>query len=226
MAGSAAMMDLANGARAQRHDTVVVSVDYRLAPENPFPCAIEDCYDSLRWLANNAASLGIDPGKIAIMGESAGGGLAAALALVARDRGGPAISTQILIYPMLDHRTGSDADPNPNPFTGEFIWTRQHNQFGWSCLRGAHVIPPEQIHHFSPSLAPSLHGLPRCYMAAGSLDLFFEENLEYARRLVQAGVPVELHSYAGAIHAFDLVPEAPVSRCFESDLASFLHRWL
>jgi acetyl esterase len=226
VSGSAAMMDLANASRAAEHDAVVASVEYRLAPEDRFPAAIEDCYAGLRWLADNAVRLGVDPNRIAIMGESAGGGLAAALALLARDRGGPGISAQFLIYPMLDHRTGGADDVRQNDTVGEFVWTRRHNQFGWSCLRGKQNIDADRIPYFSPSLATNVAGLPRCYMAAGSLDLFFEENIEYAVRLVRAGTAVEIHSYAGGIHSFDLVPEAAVSRCFAADLANCLKRWL
>jgi acetyl esterase/lipase len=226
VSGSAAGLDLANGARAAEHDAVVASVDYRLAPEYRFPCAIEDCYAGLRWLADNAVRLGVDPERIAIMGASAGGGLAAALALLARDRGGPKISAQFLISPMLDHRTGGVDDVRQNHTVGEFIWTRQNNQFGWSSLRSKQKIDADRIHHFSPSLAKNVAGLPRCYMAAGSLDLFLEENVEYALRLVRAGIAVEIHSYAGGIHAFNLVPEASVSRCFAADLANCLKRWL
>src|ERR1700737_772279 len=176
VSGSAAMMDVANGARAAEHDAVVASVDYRLAPEARFPCAIEDCYTGLRWLADNAVRLGVDPDRIAIMGESAGGGLAAALALLARDRGGPKIPAQFLIYPILDHRTGGADDVRPNDTVGEFVWTRQQNQFSWSCLRGKQTIDADRIPYFSPSLAKNVAGLPRCYMAAGSVDLFLEEN--------------------------------------------------
>ena len=224
--GSAAMLDLANSARASEQDALVVSVDYRLAPEHPFPCAIEDCYAGLRWLADNASQLGVDPARISVMGESAGGGLAAALALLARDRGGPKIAAQFLIYPMLDYRTGAMDDPRHNATVGEFIWTRARNQFGWSCLRGTAAIEPTRLHHYSPSMAPSVSGLPRCYIATGSLDLFLEENFEYATRLVRAGVSVEFHSYAGGIHGFNLIPEARVSRGFAADLASGMSRWL
>jgi triacylglycerol lipase len=226
VSGSAAMMDLANAARAAEHNAVVASVDYRLAPEARFPCAIEDCYTGLRWLADNAVRLGVDPDRIAIMGESAGGGLAAALALLARDRGGPKISAQFLIYPMLDHRTGGADDVRQNHTIGEFVWTRQQNQFSWSCLRGKQTIDADRIQYFSPSLAKNVAGLPRCYMAAGSVDLFLEENIEYALRLVRAGIAVEIHSYAGGVHSFDLVAEASVSRCFAADLANCLKRWL
>jgi acetyl esterase/lipase len=226
VSGSAAMQDIANAARAAEHDAVVVSVDYRLAPEARFPCAIEDCYAGLRWLADNAVRLGVDPERIAIMGESAGGGLAAALALLARDRGGPNISAQFLIYPMLDHRTGGPDDVRQNRTIGEFVWTRQQNQFSWSCLRGNREIDADRIHHFSPSLAKNVAELPRCYMAVGSIDLFLEEDIDYALRLVRAGTAVEIHSYAGGVHSFDLVTEAAVSRCFAADLANCLKRWL
>jgi acetyl esterase len=224
--GSAAMLDLANRARAAEQDALVVAVDYRLAPEHPFPSALEDCYAGLRWLADNSTQLGVDPARISVMGESAGGGLAAALALLARDRGGPKLAAQFLIYPMLDYRTGGTEDPRHNSTVGEFIWTRERNQFGWSCLRGTATIEPTRFHYYSPAMAPSVSGLPRCYIATGSLDLFLEENIEYAARLVRAGLPVEFHSYAGGIHGFDLVPEARVSRCFATDLASGMARWL
>src|SRR5260370_16823672 len=114
VSGSAAMMDLASAARAAEHNAVVASVDYRLAPEDRFPCAIEDCYAGLRWLADHAVHLGVDPDRIAVMGESAGGGLAAALALLARDRRGPKISAHFLVYPMLDHPTGAPPDSRLN----------------------------------------------------------------------------------------------------------------
>src|SRR5258708_4594954 len=172
VSGSAAMMDLANAARAAEHDAVVASVDYRLAPEDRFPCAIEDCYAGPRWLADHAVHLGVDPDRIAVMGESAGGGLAAALALLARDRGGPKISAQFLIYPMLDHRTGGPDDVRRNHAIGEFVWTRQQNQFCWSCLRGNREIDADRTHHFSPSLAKNVAELPRCFMAVCSIHFF------------------------------------------------------
>src|ERR1700694_3140520 len=145
VSGSAAMMDRANGARAAEHDAVVASVDYRLAPEDRFPCAIEDCYAGLRWLADNAGRLGGDPARNANRGESAGGGFAAALALLARDRGGPQISAQFLISPMLDHRTGGADDVRQNHTVGEFVWTRQQHKFGWACLRGKQTIDADRI---------------------------------------------------------------------------------
>jgi len=224
--GTAAMSDFANSARATEQNAVVVSVDYRLAPEAAFPGPLEDCYAGLCWIAANAQRLGIDPEGIMVLGESAGGGLAAALALLARDRGGPRIAGQFLIYPMLDHRTGGGDEVRPNPLTGEFIWTRAHNQFGWQAMRGSGVIDADRMGHFSPALAQDLSGLPPCFLATGSLDLFLEEDVEYALRLLRAGVPTELHLYDGAIHAFDLVVDAAVSQRFAADLSDALRRRL
>jgi triacylglycerol lipase len=192
----------------------VASVEYRLAPEHPFPAPQEDCHSALVWLAGQADALGFDASRIIVAGESAGGGLAAALTIMARDLGGPGLAGQLLTYPMLDHRTGSDACPYANPNTGEFIWTRASNRFGWKALQGDYAADDARKGWFSPSLAEDLSGLPPAYIATGSIDLFFDENLDYARRLTAAGVPVELHSYAGAIHAFNAVPDAAVAqRC-------------
>jgi triacylglycerol lipase len=218
--GSAEMSDVGNHSLAAEQDAVVVSVDYRLAPETPFPGPLEDCYAGLEWLASHAADLGVDPSRIMVFGQSAGGGLAAALALLARDRGGPKLAAQFLVYPMIDHRTGGDEDVRPNPMVGEFLWTRPLNRFGWSSLRGEDDIPQERLGHFSPALAQDLAGLPPAYVATGALDLFLEEDVDYALRLIRAGVPTDLHVYPGAFHAFDLMAEAQVSKRFATDLAS------
>jgi acetyl esterase len=204
----------------------VASVDYRLAPEAPFPGPQEDCLAGLAWLADSAAELGVDPARIAVIGESAGGGLAAAVAQMARDSGGPAVAAQVLIYPMLDHRTGGPGCRHNNRTTGEFIWTRASNQFGWECLRGDYAADDERKGWFSPSLADDLAGLPPTLLLTGSLDLFFDEDLDYARRLVDAGVPVELHSYPGAIHAFNMAAEAGVAKAFNRDMLGGIGRLL
>jgi triacylglycerol lipase len=204
----------------------VISVEYRLAPETPFPGPQQDCLDGLAWVVANAGELGIDPARIAIVGESAGGGLAAATALMARDTGGPRIAAQVLVYPMLDHRTGSDACRWNNRTTGEFVWTRHSNRFGWGALRGDYRADDERKGWFSPALAEDLASLPPTLILTGSLDLFFDEDLDYARRLVDAGVPVELHSYPGAIHAFNVVAEARISQAFTRDLLSGISRLL
>ena len=224
--GSVATMAWGPSGMAAALGIPVASVDYRLAPEAPFPGPQDDCLAGLRWLADNAATLGVDPARIAVIGESAGGGLAAAVALMARDSGGPDLAAQVLIYPMLDHRTGSAECRHNNRTTGEFVWTRSSNQFGWECLRGDYAAGDARKGWFSPSLADDLAGLPPTLLLTGSLDLFFDEDLDYARRLVDAGVPVELHSYPGAIHAFNLMAEAAVVKAFNRDLLGGIGRLL
>jgi len=216
--GSVEQMQAGPALLAATAGVPVASVEYRLAPEHPFPAPQEDCHSALVWLAGQADALGFDAGRIIVAGESAGGGLAAALAIMARDLGGPAIAGQLLTYPMLDHRTGSDDCPYNNPTTGEFIWTRASNRFGWRALQGDYQIDDDRRGWFSPSLAEDLSSLPPAYIATGSLDLFFDENLDYARRLVAAGVAVDLHSYAGAIHAFNAIPDAALSQRFNGGL--------
>jgi triacylglycerol lipase len=185
----------------------VVSVDYRLAPEHVWPAALEDCYAALVWLHDNAAELGIDPARIAIAGESAGGGHAAALAIYARDKGGPAICFQALDAPMLDDRTGASRDPHPH--TGHFVWTPQRNRFGWSALLGTAAGGPDVPAAAVPARAESLAGLPPTFITVGALDLFLEEDMEFTRRLTRAGVPAELHVIPGAYHGFGMAQGAP-----------------
>jgi acetyl esterase/lipase len=190
-------------------ECVIVSVNYRLAPETHFPGNIEDCYAALAWVFEQASELHVDPGCIGVKGESAGGGLAAALALLARDRAEFRIAFQHLDAPMLDDRTCLNKDPNP--FAGEFIWTPQHNAFGWSSLLGVAPGSADISSYAAAARAEDLYGLPPTFIATGALDLFAEENIEYARRLMRAGVAVELHVYPGAIHGFGLAPQARVS---------------
>ena len=211
---------------ALEHDCVVVSVDYRLAPETRFPGPQEDNYAALLWLVDRAASLGVDPARIVVMGESAGGGLAASLALMTRDRGGPTLAGQVLIYPMLDWRTGSAACPYANRHTGEWIWTREKNRFGWDALRGDYQPVDERKAWFSPALAEDLEGLAPAYIATGALDLFLDEDLDYARRLIDCGVQTELHVYPGAIHAFEMVPGTGLAEQAAMDLKRGLGRLL
>jgi triacylglycerol lipase len=209
---------------ALEHDAVVVSVDYRLAPETPFPGPQEDNYAALLWLVEHADELGVDPQRIVVMGESAGGGLAASLALMARDRGGPKLAGQVLIYPMLDWRTGGPECRWNNGHTGEWIWTRDKNRFGWEALRGDYAPTDERKGWFSPALAEDLSGLPPAYIVTGALDLFLDEDLDYARRLIDVGVSCELHVYPGAIHAFEMVPETRLAAQAASDLKRGLTR--
>jgi acetyl esterase/lipase len=208
---------------AQDHDCVVVSVDYRLAPETHFPGALEDCYAALKWLQANANALGADPKRIAIMGESAGGGLAATLAIAARDRGEIPIIFQLLIYPMLDDRTGSTREPAPH--IGRFIWSRQSNRFGWSSLLGVPAGSPNVPRGAVPARVTDLRGLPPTYIGVGSIDLFVDEDMEYARRLVDAGVPTEFYLAPGAYHGFFfLAPDAAVSKRFADSYNAALAR--
>ena len=224
--GTAKDMQFGPSSMAAALQIPVISVEYRLAPETPFPGPQQDCLDGLAWLAANAVELGIDPARIAIVGESAGGGLAAATALMARDTDGPKLTAQVLIYPMLDHRTGGEACRWNNRTTGEWVWNRSANQFGWEALRGDYPAEDARKGWFSPALADDLAGLPPTLLLTGSLDLFFDEDLDYARRLVDAGVPVELHSYPGAIHAFNMMAEAGISQAFNRDMVGGIARLL
>lgn len=222
--GTPDMADVTNRWRAKTVGCVIVSVDYRLAPETPAPGSVEDAYAALRWLHANAAQLGVDARRIAIGGESAGGGLAAALGLLARDRGEVPVLYQALVFPMLDDRTASTVEPAPH--VGEFIWTRASNRFGWECLLG-HAPGGEGVSPYAaPARAPSLAGLPPTGVWVGALDLFLEEDVEYARRLLLAGVPTELHVYPGAFHGFMFAAQAQVTQAFARDYEQALRRAL
>lgn len=201
-----------------------ISVDYRLAPETPHPGPVEDCYAALKWLSAHANELGVDHERIAIGGGSAGGGLAAALGLLTRDRGEVPLAFQLLIFPMLDDRTVTTADPHP--YTGEFIWTRESNQFGWTSLLGVPPGSPGISPYAAAARAENLAGLPPTFISVGALDLFLEEDMEYARRLMRAGVPTELHVYPGAYHGFSLVPTAQVTQAAMKDQLAALARAL
>lgn len=189
---------------------VIVSVDYRLAPETPFPGPLEDCYTALVWMAERAGTLGLDPHSIGVMGDSAGAGLAAALTLLARDRGGPKLAFQNLMYPMLDDRTVTDNDPNP--VTGEFAWTREDNRFGWQSFLGTEPGGADISCYAAAARADNLSGLPPAWIGVGSIDLFLDENIEYARRLLRAGVPVELSIFPGGFHGFNGDPKVTLAR--------------
>ncbi|PEV91902.1 lipase [Bacillus thuringiensis] len=194
----------------QTAECVVVSVDYRLAPEHPYPAAIEDCYAGLVWMTNEADSLGIDVNRVAIAGASGGGGLTAALALMARDKGGPSIIFQMPLYPMLDSH-------NITPSSYEIIednatWNRSNNLTAWNMYLGKKNDTNEPSPYAVPSRADNLAGLPPTYTCVGQLDLFRDEIIEYVTRLAQAGVDVEFHLYPGCFHCFEVfVPEAEVS---------------
>ena len=184
-------------------DCVIVTVDYRLAPETTFKGSIEDNYTALRWLHANGSDIGADPKRIAVMGESAGGGHAALLALTARDRGEVPIIFQVLIYPMLDDRTGVTLHP-PSPI-GTILWTAANNRFGWHSFLGQAPGTREVPEQAVPARHRSLSGLPPAFIGVGSIDLFVDEDIAYARRLIDAGVSTELVVMPGAFHAFDAI---------------------
>jgi acetyl esterase/lipase len=200
-------------------DGVIVTVDYRLAPETRFPGALEDNYAALKWLYAHAAELGVDRHRIAVMGESAGGGHAAMLAIAARDRGEVPILYQALIYPMLDDRTGSTR-PAP-PQVGQILWRPADNRFGWTSLLGVPAgsarVPAGSV----PARVENLSGLPPTFIAVGSIDLFVDEDIDYARRLIAAGVPAELHVYPDCFHGFNAFPTA-ITRQYNEALHSAL----
>ncbi|MBX3484709.1 alpha/beta hydrolase [Phenylobacterium sp.] len=198
---------------------VIVTVDYRLAPETRFPGALEDNYAALRWVQRNAAELGVDPRRLAVMGESAGGGHAAMLAIAARQRGEVPLVFQALTYPMLDDRTGSTQPTAPH--IGRILWRAADNRFGWTSLLGVPAgsarVPPGSV----PARVRDLGGLPPAFIAVGAIDLFVDEDIAYARRLIAAGVPTELHVYPGAFHGFNVAP-TPMGRRYNAALLAAL----
>jgi acetyl esterase/lipase len=200
----------------------VVAVDYRLAPETPHPGPVEDCYAALKWFYTHAEELGVDASCIAIDGESAGAGLAAALALLTRDRGEVPLLFQLLMYPMLDDHTTKTTDLHP--YTGEYIWTVDDNRFAWTAYLGQEPGRANISPYAAASRHERLEGLPPAFIGVGALDLFVEEDLEYARQLMRAGVPTELHVYPGALHMFLLAENARVAQAFTRDYLNALTR--
>ncbi|MDC0374295.1 alpha/beta hydrolase [Pseudomonadales bacterium] len=219
--GSPEMGDASNIEICAKLGATVVSVDYRLAPEHPVPAPLDDCYAVLAWMHNNASNIGIDANRIAVGGESAGGGLAAALAIKARDAGEYAICHQHLTYPMLDDRTGTAGAPG-DPLVGEFVWTRPSNGFGWDSYLGDAPRTAPQV----PARAESLAGLPPTWLLTGALDLFRDENIVYAKRLMSDGVFTELAVFAGACHGFQMAAESDQSKRYRRDFLAALGRGL
>ena len=200
---------------------VVVSVDYRLAPEHPYPAGLHDCLAALRWMHASAGELAIDPDLVCVAGESAGAGTAVGLALLVRDRKECAIKYLSLVAPMLDDRTGSSEEAHLR--SQDLSWSRGSNQFGWRALLGSSGATPPEM-YAAPARATSYAGLPDTYIAVGSLDLFAQENLAFAAQLMQDNVGVQLHLYPGAYHGFDRVPEAQLSQQFVTDRSRALKR--
>ncbi|MFF3753663.1 alpha/beta hydrolase [Streptomyces sp. NPDC002018] len=195
---------------AQELDLVVVSVEYRLAPEHPHPAPVEDAYAGLVWTAEHAAELGVDPDRIVVGGGSAGGGLAAAVALLARDRGGPALVGQLLLCPMLDDRNDTYSS---RQMTGLGVWDSAANHTGWSALLGERRGGPDVSPYAAPARATDLSGLPPAFIDVGSAETFRDEDIAYAGRLWQAGGVAELHVWPGGFHGFELMaPQAALSQ--------------
>jgi acetyl esterase/lipase len=185
-------------------------VDYRVAPEHPHPTPVEDCYAALCWLADNASELGVDTNRIAVMGDSAGGGLAAAVALLARDRDGPALAQQLLIYAMLDNQTPGLNTQLPNEY---LVWSYDDNRTGWHALLGPAASGEDVSPYAAPARATNLSGLPDTYIDVGNLDILRDQNIDYASRLMAAGVNTELHVLPGLPHGFEMfAPGAAATR--------------
>jgi acetyl esterase/lipase len=204
-------------------DAVIISVEYRLAPETTYAGSIEDNYAGLRYIHTNADKLGVDRERVAVTGESAGGGHAALLALTARERGEYKVAFQALVYPMLDDRTGGKVQVPAHIAT--VGWSASENQYGWKAFLGQEPGTDSVPVRAVPARTENLKDLPPTFIAVGGLDLFAGENIEYARRLNEAGVPTELLVIPGAFHGFDqIAPDAPQSKQFTNGKVEALRR--
>jgi len=205
-------------------DAVVVTVEYRLAPEFPDPYPVRDCYAGLVWTAEHAAELGIDPDRLLIAGGSAGGGLAAGTALIARDEGGPALAGQVLIYPMLDDR---DRTVSTAQIDGIGVWDRGSNITGWSALLGDRRGTDDVSVYAAPARATDLTGLPPAFIDCGSAEVFRDEDVAYASALWAAGVQAELHVWPGGFHGFDIMaPHTVLAKAMRTARDSWIARTL
>jgi acetyl esterase/lipase len=203
---------------------VVVSVEYRLAPEHPHPAPVEDCYRGFDWMSEHVDVLGIDPDRLVIAGGSAGGGLTAATALMARDRAGPRAVGQMMVCPMIDDRA---ITPSSTELVGEGVWDSIANATGWASLLGGAAGAPGVSPYAAPARATDLSGLPPAFIEAGSVEVFRDEAVDYASRIWQAGGQAELHIWPGGCHGFDeIVPDAPLSRDARAARLNWLRRVL
>jgi acetyl esterase/lipase len=222
--GDVAMNDSYCATIADRLNVLVASVEYRLAPEHPFPAPLDDCYAGLVWFAAAADELGVDRSRIAIGGASAGGGLTAGLALMARDRGEIDVCFQLLVYPMIDDR---NITPSSQAITEPWVWNRAANLAGWDAYLAGEAGTDGVSAYAAPARATDLAGLPPAYINVGTLDLFLDEDIVYARALAAASVPVELHIYPGAFHGSPArAPEAALSKRWVADELAALDRAL
>jgi acetyl esterase/lipase len=212
------------GTWARELGIVVASVAYRLAPEHPFPAALDDARAAWRWLQGAAATLGVDPARVAVGGASAGGGLAACLAQRLRDEGAAQPAAQLLVYPMLDDRTAARRELDG---AGHLVWHNRSNRAGWTAYLGREPGAPKLPAYAAAARRGDLRGLPPAWIGVGDLDLFLDENRGYAERLEAAGVGVTLHEVAGAPHGFDaLAADVPLVRAFAASQHAFLRERL
>ena len=210
--------------RAAQMGCYAASVEYRLAPETAYPGPLEDCYEGLKHLLDNADALGIDKTRIIIGGVSAGGGLCAGLALLIRDRGLCAPLGQLLLYPMIDDM---NLQPASDTLPDTPIWSRQYNHFGWQSYLGDLFGTKHVPIYAAPARAEDVSGLPPTYMPVGDLDLFLDENIAFVRKLTRVGVPTHFHIVPGAFHGFNgFVPDAPVSRAINGEIFGFVEKLL
>lgn len=220
--GNIEMMDGWCQMIAAEVDVIVVSVEYRLAPEDPFPAGVEDCYAVLHWIHDNADELGIDPDRVAIGGQSAGGGIAAGLALMARDKGGPPICYQLLEIPELDDQLDT---PSMLAFQDTPFWNRPNAVFSWKHYLGPDHRGEPSI-YAAPARAKDLSGLPPSYVSTMEFDPLRDEGLRYAMGMLAAGVSVELHNYAGTFHGSAFLPEAEPTKRNTEEIVRILQRRL
>jgi acetyl esterase/lipase len=221
--GSPQMEAFGTGRLARDLGVVTVSPDYRLAPEHPFPAALDDCMATLRWMRANADGLGIDPDRIAVMGASAGGGLSAAVAQRSHDEGIP-LRAQVLAYPMLDDRTALREDHEGR---GRFLWTSSSNLFGWTAYLGRKPRMSDAPEYAAPARRTDLTGLPPAWIGVGELDLLYDEDVDYAEKLRASGVPCALVTVPGMYHGADgLAPKARSMQDFRRGMTDHLRTHL
>lgn len=222
--GSARQGDAFTLRAASELGMFAVSVEYRLAPETPYPGPLEDCYEGLAHLVENAEALNLNTDKIIIGGVSAGGGLCAGLGLLVRDRGVFSVLGQLLLYPMIDDRNIAAAS---DTLADTLVWTRAANLFGWQSYLGDLYGQPDIPIYAAPARAADLSGLRPTYLPVGDLDLFLDENVIYAHKLMQAGTPTHFHVFPGAYHGFNaFAPEAPASVACNAEIFSFMAKML
>lgn len=211
----------------QEHNMVIVTPEYRLAPDHPAPAGVEDCYAGLLWAASQAREWGVNPERIIVGGGSGGGGLAAGVALMARDKGEINLFAQCLIYPMLNDRNTTVSSQQFTEGYGH-IWPRESNEYAWNAILGEGHAEREDINHYAaPARATDLTGLPTTYIDVGSAEVFRDEDIKFALRLLEAGVQTELHVWRGGFHGYDtLAPESEVARETTSTRSSWMRRIL